>query len=211
MGRNVCTVLCMALFIGLILLCQSGIPLPWMSNSEQPTSSPTEYPTKNPTTSATKAKCADIKWVGSVWSYEATGFDMSHYTNDTLKLLICMDTQKNACANATIFCNQNDNSISFGTNSASGFLRALLGPGEIPSTRSFSGTCSESKPQGICNAPDDQISATALCQQLGYETGEVGTITGVGHVPEVHWDGNTSKWTSDWMNDHGCGQNFTCY
>ena len=59
----------------------------------------------------------------------------------------------------------------------------------------------------MCNAPDKANDATALCEQLGYNSGSVTTVS-ANSCPESHWDGTT--WTSDYVTSHGYGKMYTC-
>ena len=47
----------------------------------------------------------------------------------------------------------------------------------------------------------------ALCQQLGYQSGSVTTVS-ANNCPEPHWDG--TAWTSDYVDSHGYGKMYTC-
>eukprot|EP01084_Bolivina_argentea_P215899 366638_1 len=151
------------------------------------------------------AICSDILWSGNVWSYAASGVNLSPYTNNELQLLVCITEQ--GCDTSSFFCNADASSITFGTTDSTGnTLHALLGPGSIPPTYA-PGCCSSSNHRYPCNSPNDQVSVTKLCQQLGYDGG---TFTPVSSniCPEVNWDG--SQWTSDFAPSVGYGKQYTC-
>eukprot|EP01084_Bolivina_argentea_P248946 416543_1 len=145
-----------------------------------------------------QVKCSDIEWSGSVWGTDGwKGVSLGTYTSDELTFIGCGPTTGTCGAN-TFYCNQEANSMKFGTTGSRGdtVLRASLGPG-IPT----GGVACET------TAPDTDESATKLCQQLGYETGSVNKIA-LNSCPEIHWDG--IKWTSDYVQSEGYGQSITC-
>ena len=70
----------------------------------------------------------------------------------------------------------------------------------------YDGSCC-SQGGGMCNAPNKQIDAMALCQQLGHQSGSVTTVS-ANLCPESHWDG--TAWTSDFDWSDGHGKMYTC-
>eukprot|EP01084_Bolivina_argentea_P144015 252780_1 len=159
------------------------------------------------------AKCSDILWNGNVWGVSATGVNLSPYTNDSLKLIVCV-SNFNSCPINRFFCEHNmysSTSITFGTISSIGTLNALLGPGSVPTDHSS--CCDSSNEQQLCNAPRDIISVTRLCQQLGYDSGRY-TFWKEGSsnsCPKLYWNTNDKQWTSDWTQSDGYAGEYTCY
>eukprot|EP01084_Bolivina_argentea_P248948 416546_1 len=144
-----------------------------------------------------QVKCSDIEWSGSVWGTDGwKGVSLGTYTSDELTFIGCGPTTGTCGAN-TFYCNQEANSMKFGTTGSTSLtaLRASLGP-EIPT----GAVACETK------APDTVDSATKLCQQLGYEKGSVIKVAS-SYCPEVYWDG---KWTSDSASGDSHGQSITC-
>eukprot|EP01083_Nonionella_stella_P085404 236841_1 len=139
-------------------------------------------------------KCADIEWSGSVWGTSYYGANLSAYTDDQLQFIGC-------ASSSCFYCSDTSTSITFGGTTT---LRTLVGSGTIPST---GGTCcSVANPRGFCNSPDDQVSITELCIQLGYDMGTFTRNAG-NTCPEAHWNGS---WTSDYERTAGYGREITC-
>lgn len=62
---------------------------------------------------------------------------------------------------------------------------------------------------GLCNSPDTNADARAMCLQMGYDDGKVAQETSVSnYCAESHYDG--SKWTSDYVLSAGYGQEYFC-
>eukprot|EP01084_Bolivina_argentea_P248943 416538_1 len=158
-----------------------------------------------------QVKCSDIEWSGSVWGTDGwKGVSLGTYTSDELTFIGCGPLGGDTCGANTFYCNQEANSMKFGTTGSTltTALRASLGPG-MP-TAASGGQCANSIQKGwTTNAPDTVDSATKLCQQLGYETGSVIKVA-ANYCPEVHWDETATKWTSDYASGAGYGQSITC-
>eukprot|EP01084_Bolivina_argentea_P248944 416540_1 len=156
-----------------------------------------------------QVKCSDIEWSGSVWGTDGwKGVSLGTYTSDELTFIGCGGSSLYTCGANTFYCNQEANSMKFGTTASAAniALRASLGPG-IPTA--VISICASSTQKGLTNAPDTVDSATKLCQQLGYETGTVIKVD-LNACPEVHWDEALTKWTSDYASGAGYGQSITC-
>jgi len=144
-------------------------------------------------------KCNELLTSRHVFGYnEAYGIDLSFLKNNLL-WIGCAD----ACKPNQFYCTDSSTSLSFGTSSTKALRAALVSSGSAFGCCS----CGASNTNCIFNAPDDPYSATALCNQLGYDSGSVSRIDS-NICPEVHW--NNSAWTSDWINTSGGGKSFTC-
>ncbi|CAH0380199.1 unnamed protein product [Pelagomonas calceolata] len=157
------------------------------------------------------AQCSDILYSGTVWGYAASGVALGAYTNNELQFIGCIGCSNCHyldCDPSTFSCTDTGTGITFGSSSSddsSNTMRSCHGVSSINQCY-YDGSCC-SQGGGMCNAPDKQIDATALCQQLGYNDGSVTTVSENG-CPESHWDGST--WTSDFVGSHGHGKMYTC-
>ena len=61
---------------------------------------------------------------------------------------------------------------------------------------------------GLCNSPDDQVSADEICRLLGYSTATFVGIDSNG-CPESHYAPVTG-WTTDGVYSQGYGMSYTC-
>ena len=119
-----------------------------------------------------------------------------------------MATITKLAAHVTISAAQTSGTgITFGSG-AGGFYRAMRschGVSSINQCHSGNQCCIQAG--GLCNAPDKADDATALCEQLGYQSGSVTTVS-KNNCPEPHWDG--TAWTSDFVGSDGYGKRYTC-
>eukprot|EP01084_Bolivina_argentea_P248945 416541_1 len=158
-----------------------------------------------------QVKCSDIEWSGSVWAIDGwKGVSLGEYTSGELTFIGC-GPMSNTCGANTFYCNQEANSMKFGTTNSTWdtALRASLGPG-IPTGDTRGNCATSSNHEWATNAPDTVDSATKLCQQLGYEKGSV-ILEARNGCDEVHWDETLTKWTSDYVfPSYGGGQAYEC-
>eukprot|EP01084_Bolivina_argentea_P273523 465937_1 len=156
--------------------------------------------------------CSDILYTGTMWNYAVKGVSIGQYTGNTLQWFGCVQwpiTSSTGCVPNEFTCTENTNSMTFG--SSGGVLRALLG---IDGNNDFPyqgspGCCNLNNIRGTCNSPDTAASATALCNQLGYNAGSVIKVN-ENSCAEVHWDSTSSKWTQDDIGSSGYGRSYTC-
>ena len=152
------------------------------------------------------AQCSDILYSGTVWGYAASGVALGAYTNNELQFIGCID-DGSSCALNDFSCSDTGGSITFGsTGGDNGYdtLRSCHGVSSISECNTYD-CCSHGG--ALCNAPDKADDATALCQQLGYQSGSV-TTGSENYCPESRWDGTT--WTSDYVTSNGYGKMYTC-
>ena len=166
--------------------------------------------TSAPSPYSTAARCSDILYSGTVWGQTAYGVALGAYTNNELQFIGCIDGYYGAsCATSDFSCTDTDTGIAFGSTypypDSYSTMRSCHGVSSISECVTYT-CCYEAG--GICNAPYTQTDATALCGQLGYQSGSVAAVTD-NYCPETHWDGTT--WTSDYVTSEGYGNYYTCW
>ena len=166
--------------------------------------------TSAPSPYSTAARCSDILYSGTVWGQTAYGVALGAYTNNELQFIGCIDGYYGAsCATSDFSCTDTDTGIAFGSTypypDSYSTMRSCHGVSSISECVTYT-YCYEAG--GLCNAPYTQTDATALCGQLGYQSGSVAAVTD-NYCPETHWDGTT--WTSDYVTSEGYGNYYTCW
>jgi hypothetical protein len=162
------------------------------------------------------ADCTDLTTNAPVWGQAAVGLDLRQWTSNFMWLGCAFSS----CTTSTWYCNYDpvNQILQFG--SASGTVRALIDPnntlnGQFPTT--YNSCCTSSIPTDVCNAPDNVDgpaavnSADALCEALGYQTGQL-VSAGTGNTcPEVFASDTTGlNWSSDFVSSNGYGQQWQC-
>jgi hypothetical protein len=162
------------------------------------------------------ATCQDILTTMNMWGNTAKGVDLRAWTNSTLHYIGC---NGDGCTPASFTCSDNSNAetLEFGS---SGTVRALVDPGNALGDQmatNYSGCCGSNDKDGLCNAPDSNNngvnvnSAQALCNALGYVTGQLVASVNSNTCPEVHvLTADGLNWSSDYVSSNGYGRQWKC-
>ena len=148
------------------------------------------------------------------------GVDLRAWTNSTLHYIGC---PTDGCDPNEFYCNYDANSqmLEFGTNSNSA-MRAMVDPDNANGDtmpNSYGGCCNG--PLGLCNSPDannngvsipgGSTNADALCDALGYQSGQLLASINNNSCPEPHvLDAAGLQWSSDFNNSSGWGKAYRC-
>ncbi|MEZ4428483.1 MAG: DUF4215 domain-containing protein, partial [Nannocystaceae bacterium] len=153
----------------------------------------------------------------NVWGSVARGVDLRAWTNSTLHYIGCPSSD--GCQNTTFYCtyNQNAETLEFGSNSGTA-MRSVVDPNNANGDNMPNvdlGCCNA--PLGLCNSPDSNNNgvginnAAALCNALGYQSGQYLASVNNNSCPEPHVTDNTGLvWTSDFVNSQGFGRIWLC-
>ncbi|MBI4700497.1 MAG: hypothetical protein HY744_04910, partial [Deltaproteobacteria bacterium] len=162
------------------------------------------------------ATCNDLVTNQNAWGKTAKGVDLRAWTASTLHYLGCPG---DGCSSGEFNCtyDQNTQTLDFGTNG--GTVRSMVDPNNNAADgwpNGYGGCCTANQTLGLCNGPDKNNNGVpidngaALCNALGYKTGQLSS--GTGNVcPEPHaLTSDGLSWTSDFVNSDGFGYHWKC-
>jgi len=144
--------------------------------------------------------CADVETTAAVFSSDNKGVLIT--VSDTE--ILWLGCPGDGCSSSQFYCTDLDDGITFGT-SVDSAMRACHGVASVDDCVS-TGCCTTAG--GLCNSPDDQVSADEICRLLGYSTATFVAIDGNG-CPETHYD-PVEGWTTDAVYSQGYGMSYTC-
>jgi hypothetical protein len=180
-----------------------------------PSDSPSDSPSESPSYllgCKTPQKCFDLQTQATRWGRAASGLDLRSCTGGTLEYIGCVG---DGCDPGSFYCNDDETSITFGTNTGSGgVLRALLDEGNSlldNDPGSYISCASVSHPNHLANAPYSLSDVVALCRALGYSSGEL-LSSNTNTCPDaVAVGGNPEDWKIDFTAGSGGGSEYRCF
>jgi len=156
----------------------------------------------NPIRSRTPVTCKQLMTKYQVWGKDASGIDVSKYTDGKMKWLGCMG---DGCKPTDFFCTQKRDEIVFG---ATGTMRAVLGK-NVPSTPKGPLACGSRKnPTGMFNPMDRSKDIDRMCQMMGYTRGTILKRRKQNFCPGV--TSTKTGWGSNFRVQTSYGSEFRC-